>query len=574
MKARPLISMLLALMLFVSGADEIASAAQTTHAGQSYHAERFDVVLSPQPGGGLLVTETVIFRFEGEPFTFVFRDISLVETDGIEFVSAGMDGVQLPQGSAPGQVELLPGDPFKITWHFAPTFNSTHSFELTYRARGAIRRDQADTLIWRAVPEEHEYTILTSRISLRAPQAAALLEAPTLQGAPAQVEWDTSQAVLTTGEIEPNKSLVVTARFPSGSLAQTMPTWQARQEQRSTQLRGALPWSAAAGSLVLLVGLAVLIAALQRGRREENPVPELDAARPVSPPSAAPPAAAARLAGGALPFMAALLDLARRGHLVISQKKSGWLRGNTFVVSKAESRDLLRPHEVILLESLFPGGLLQTEQSISEAYTRLAQHSQAFNAALDDELREGGWLDEARHRLRRRLLGAGTMGLLLGLALFVAGALLAVTAAAAPALLAAGVGAGLALAGLAALIAGASYSPWTARGEQEGRAWKGFSAYLRDVTRGREAVTRSDLFERYLAYAAGLGLGSAWAHFFQKQGAGIVPAWFQSLQTSGDANFGSFVAFMSAADSAAASGSDGGASAGGGASGGGASGAG
>ena len=43
-------------------------------AAKDYWAERFDVDLEIQPDGALVVTETVVFRFEGGPFTYYFRN--------------------------------------------------------------------------------------------------------------------------------------------------------------------------------------------------------------------------------------------------------------------------------------------------------------------------------------------------------------------------------------------------------------------------------------------------------------------------------------------------------------------
>ncbi len=48
------------------------------------------------------VVETVIFRFEGGTFTYVFRELPRRRTDDIEIVSATMDGRDMPIGSGAG----------------------------------------------------------------------------------------------------------------------------------------------------------------------------------------------------------------------------------------------------------------------------------------------------------------------------------------------------------------------------------------------------------------------------------------------------------------------------------------
>src|SRR5512134_396352 len=124
-------------------------------AAKFYRAERFDVQIDLEGNGSAVITETVEFHFEGDPFTFAFREISATETDGLTFLEASMDGTPMAQGTGAGQVDVEPGDPLKVTWHFAPTVNATHVFTVRYRAEGVIRKGDGDTFIWRAIPEDH-----------------------------------------------------------------------------------------------------------------------------------------------------------------------------------------------------------------------------------------------------------------------------------------------------------------------------------------------------------------------------------------------------------------------------------
>ena len=133
--------------------------ATPAQAAKSYYAEYFDVQIDLQEGGSAIVTETVKFHFTGDPFTFAFREISARETDGLTFLEASMDGAPLPQGTQAGQVEVQAGDPLKVTWHFPPASDTAHVFVVRYRVDGVIRTGDGDTLIWRAIPEEHDYSI-------------------------------------------------------------------------------------------------------------------------------------------------------------------------------------------------------------------------------------------------------------------------------------------------------------------------------------------------------------------------------------------------------------------------------
>jgi uncharacterized membrane protein len=111
----------------------------------------------------------------------------------------------------------------------------------------------------------------------------------------------------------------------------------------------------------------------------------------------------------------------------------------------------------------------------------------------------------------------------------------------------------LALLGLSvlALILASVTSPYSERGLAEWEQWKSFSQYLTAVTKGREAITRADLFDHYLPYAAALGLAEPWYKFFQKRGEVVAPAWFGAMAAN-PAAFGAFIAATSASTAGAA----------------------
>lgn len=116
-------------------------------AAKSYSADRFDVDVAVQDDGSLLVSETVVFRFVGGSFDTVFRELVSDETDGIIDIVATMDGKSLPLGKGPGQVEIEQGNPITINWHMAPTSDATHTFGLSYRMLGVVRKHgDADVL--------------------------------------------------------------------------------------------------------------------------------------------------------------------------------------------------------------------------------------------------------------------------------------------------------------------------------------------------------------------------------------------------------------------------------------------
>jgi hypothetical protein len=164
----------------VAAVTPAVAAVTSAVAAKDYSAERFDGQFALQPDGSALATEKVIFRFEGGPFTYAFRDIEPTGTDGIAFVEASMDGKEMPLGTNAGQVELTGSDPLKVKWHFAPASDTTHEFVVRYRVAGIVRKLDADTIRWRAIPQDHDYVIERSTITLTYPPTARPIEQPAL----------------------------------------------------------------------------------------------------------------------------------------------------------------------------------------------------------------------------------------------------------------------------------------------------------------------------------------------------------------------------------------------------------
>jgi hypothetical protein len=539
--------------------------AGTALAEKSYRAERFDVQIELRNDGSALVTETVQFLFEGGDFTYAFRDISAAETDGITFIEASMDGVPMPQGTAAGQVEVQPGNPLKVTWHFAPSSGS-HLFTVRYRAAGVVRKGDADTVIWRAIPEDHDYSIARSTITLTYPSQASLLQQPTLSRS-----YETSTAdrtvTLTTGSLGRDEDLIVTASFASGSLAQNTPAWQARKIEIQAATARAVPAGLMAGLATLVLGALALFAYGRSDQRDLNLGSIISTA---NPPGDVPPAVVGKLTGQQNNVMAAVFDLAQRGVLEIREEK-GFLGTRKYILGRKETGFPLQPQEQGLLQALFKPG--EAEIRLDQVAGRLQSHHKLFDEPLEQQLIQRGWLDEGRRQKRNGLFMVGLAAMVFGIFIvfgtICSGAALGGSQWAVVIGALAGIGIAMFLLSLIVLIYAAAFSPLTPAGEEQKARWEGFAGYLKGVSRGEEPAVRPDYFERYLAYAVVFGLGTKWAKYFDRLGGVPLPAWFHAMAGS-NGDFGAMIAVMSASDSTSASA----AGSGGGASGGGSSGAG
>ncbi len=537
---------------------------------KSYSADRFDVDVVVLTDGSLEVTERLTLRFVGGPFTYVYRHLPVEYTDGIDVISASVDGVPLSEGKEAGQVEIVGRDPVKVTWHFAPTSDSTHTFDLTYRVWGVIRQESdADVLIWQALPDEYEYSIAASTIRVTYPETVSLLGAPEVQKGVATVEQGMYTVTFDARDLKPNSTLTVALRFGAGSLIDAPPQWQTRGASSN---RGglvlALIGSTVVALIVVLLAVFVSRARIPSSARGEAPL--------TLPPSDLPPALAGVLmrngnadTGWAWPYaLGTCFDLARRGVIAIEEMPGrSWLQGRDFVFRLNAATTSLRPHERGVVEMLFRDKSgLQSEARLSKLQSNLYSRLKPFTESLKTECASLGFFDVERQRRRNMLMVWGGLLMFLGIALIVAAAVLISSLGALPLLAAIGVS----VSGMVLMIVGASLPSLGEDYQRTALDWKSFAKYLGDVTRQRDTLVHRDQFEGYLPYAAAFGLAEPWARYLKKHEDIEVPAWFRALATAEDGGRGAFVAMMAASGSASTSS----AASAGGAAGGGASGAG
>src|SRR5215469_6506194 len=197
---------------------------QPAETAKTYSAERFDQAITIQHDGSLLVEETVIFKFIGGPFTYVYRNLPTDKTDGISILSATMDERTLPRGTGAAQVEIITGNPVKVTWHFAPLSDQTHTFVLTYRVLGVVQKARdADILNWEILPTEYDYAIRSSTTTVSYPAQATLLGTPQVTQGVAQVTASPDTVTFIAHNISAGSPLQISLSFRAGSIIQAAP---------------------------------------------------------------------------------------------------------------------------------------------------------------------------------------------------------------------------------------------------------------------------------------------------------------------------------------------------------------
>jgi hypothetical protein len=556
------------LLLLILAAAILAPA--RTAAAKDYSAERFDVQLALQPDGSLHLVETVVFRFEGGPFTYVTRELPTRKTDGISVLSAEMDGVALPRGEAPGQVEIGEGREVRVRWHFAPVHDAVHTFTLTYRAAGvAYQEDDRDVLAWTVLPREHAYRIDSATARLRYPSGLTPIGRPEIDARRAtirEVSADQDGAAVLAGEIRRNGTFTLTVRFPSATVAAPLPAWQQREMDIGAQ---APRWMliavlASASALLLLVMTWMHRPRSDEDRTSAEPEPQ--------PPSELPIAIAGALQthAGAPQLahaMGTLLDLARRGVVEIEeQPSSGMFRQRAFRLEQHGSPAPLRPHEETVLAVAFEqSGQRVPQTDMAKAASRLTRRWSVCRQAVQDEMLALGLIDPERMAARQRLFRISTALLIVSIAAIAIALLLIRTSGPWPFLVPGALG----LVTVAGYVLAQSISPLSDEGLRQSRRWRGFRRHLKSVAAGARPRVTND-FERFIGYAVAFGLGARWAKRLASQpGGSRVPEWFHAAEGSGD-SMGAFVAMMSSSASAgsgAVGGGGTGAAAGGGSSG-------
>jgi len=121
-------------------------------------------------------------------------------------------------------VEVKEGDPLSVKWHFTPSIDQTRIFTLIYQVSGVVRKGDMDSIVWMAIPPEHEYRSLASRITIHYPEGAIPVDLPSLTGTYTyQVENGGNPLLITAGPVEADTPLILTIAFQNDSLSMVMP---------------------------------------------------------------------------------------------------------------------------------------------------------------------------------------------------------------------------------------------------------------------------------------------------------------------------------------------------------------
>jgi len=540
---------------------------------KSYQASRFNVTLGVEPGGNLLITETVDFHFEGGPFTYVFREVPVKESDGLDQFQGFMDGQELRIGAGemPGLELQQKSSSVRVIWHFPPTSDAAHSFVVKYRARGAVRRENGqDLLLWKAIPPDHGYRIESGRVQVIAPSGVRLDGQPEANRK-ATVRTSGQEITFETGKLDKNHGLTVSVPFVEGSILSQPPTWQQETKHRNAEIADALTLAIAVAAPLLVIGVLFILRL-----RPKNSLPRMAGPTVVaSPPDDLPPALVGAVRGSWSDWrvaLATLIDLGERGFLEIEAKPKRWWTTRDFTLRRKSNPGNLNQVEQVLLRLVFGSDQAYAgEVPLRKAQRQLTRRWRQFTRALREEAQAAGFIDADRERTRRKWVVIGTTMMLLSLA--ATGASLAAfvpQGRVTPIVVAVAVCLAFFTLGLLVLILGVALTRLSDGALARKQGWDAFRKYLKDLAAQRTQL-QPEWLTSYLPYAIVLGLGNQWAKAFKDRGMPAQLAWLVGTDQFDGSEVAALVAVLNS--SGAGHSSPGGGAAGGGG-GGGSSGAG
>ncbi|MGH9032305.1 MAG: DUF2207 domain-containing protein, partial [Acidimicrobiia bacterium] len=417
------IARLVAVVGVVSGAVTVGgSAPSSAAAGFSERITDYDVNITIEDDGSLLVVERIDYDFGVVPKHGIFRDIPVRYSEypdkkahhdrvyRLDVVSvAATEGTpaQYTVENAGGSKRIRIGDPDQ-------TITEEHSYEITYRVAGALNGfPDHDELYWDAIGDQWDVTIQHASVTVQTPAAItqiACFSGPADSTLPCTgAGADGRTARFEQGEMLPRTFLTVVVGLPEG----TVPTpvfleetwWFGRGFQPTTANLAGF------GILTALVAGGFGLLAYKRGRDRRYAGSAVDAAfgsgeggkeerlplggedeTPVEfvPPDDLRPGQVGTLVdftAHPLDVTATIVDLAVRGYLVIEEIDSD-SRKPDWKLTKKKEPEGLEPYEVALMKGLFGK---KEEVELSDLRYKFAGKMGKVQAALTKDAMGKGW---------------------------------------------------------------------------------------------------------------------------------------------------------------------------------------
>jgi uncharacterized membrane protein len=541
---------------------------------KSYSVERLEILATVQGDGSMQVDERLTYRFRGS-FRFAYRDIETGQGEAVDSITVaeGSTPYRQSRDEEPGTFKIDEnGGRMRITWYYRAR-DEARTFRFAYTIRGAVQRHpDVGELYYQFVGDEWERPILDVETTVRfaegvpADSLRAWVHGP-LHGTvalpgdgsvglavaplPRQTFWEarvlfpvSAVAAMAVEGNAPRRQAILDQEAEWAEAANRerrlrveRAATRARESERKEALARRLAPLPVVAGLSGLVFWFVLYRRHGRSHRVQTHLP------PGQVPSDDPPVivmALSRIPSAGGEITATLLDLARRGHLVIQEEErveSGWFgresreKDYSFETTGKSTTDLQKFEQELLsftLDQVGDGRRFRMSGLKEIAQTRRSK----FRRWLT------GWRAEVQRVARERhFFESATGAVLFNLAvgLIVAGIGVVVTLVTASTV---GIPA-LVLGGVQLLLSFALRRRSVA-GQKLYQEWEAFKKHLLSISRALGPVSlNSQDWERYLVYAVALGIHDKVLPALQlssRERDFAFPIWYMAVSGGSDAD--------------------------------------
>lgn len=492
------------------------------------------------------VTELYDVEFTGT-FRFGSRVIELTNLTGITNITVAQNGRALQSGcnQTAGTYCVSRGsDGMTIAYYFfQPITNGSAKFTLAYTVDGALRSyPGGDQLWWSAIPSDHfGFGIGASTITLKLPEGFAPREGTdpvVTYGAPATVDVNgTTITATATRQIGGEENFELRAQYPHDPNL-VAPAWQGSFDQTRAFQDNVQPIINIVVfllSIVIAIGgpLLIYMRYMTKGRDPKvGVVPEYLS----EPPSNLSPAVVGTLIderADVRDVMSIMIDLARRGYIVIEEEQTQGLLGigssSTFTFKRTDkSTSDLKPYESRFMDNVFSGDRM--ERTLTSLQNKFYSVIPQIQNDLYDALISEGLFPEKPNAVRTRwsFIGVLLLGLAAAAFFFGVGAL-AETYGDILVCIPFAIG----LVGIVALITAQAMPAKTQKGAEEAAKWNAFLEYLRHLEKYGDVGSAAQHFDEYLPYAVAFNLDHTWMQRFRNVPNMSVPFWYYPTYLGG-----------------------------------------
>lgn len=432
------------------------------------------------------------------------------------------------------------GDNLSIVYYFTqPVNNASRSFTIEYDVVGALRvYPDADQLWWNAIPSEHfGFTIENATVTVQLPQGYAPREGVdnvVTYGVPGEVTVNGTRVVATaTRPITGNEYFSIRLSYPHNPNARVA-SWQASYDRNAT-LGPIVNIGAILLSLAIGIGGSLWVFTRYQTRGRDPKIAAVPSFL-TELPSQLPPAVVGTLVDETADLrdiMSTIVDLSRRGYLVIEETRESGLFGigytSSFTFKRTDKPDTdLRPYEQFMLRQIFNMGDERPLDTMRNTFYTVIPSLQAnvYEELLQEELFVAN-----PNTVRQRWSGGGVLLFILGIVgAFALGAFVA-SESQFQALILLPISAGFV--GIVMLFFARAMPARTQRGAEETAKWRAFQEYLRNLERYSDVQESRGIFDQFLPYAVAFGLERTWVDKFKPLDNVPVPTWYWPVYLGG-----------------------------------------